>query len=71
MTRKYKVMKLAMPTWDNFAKKKKKMEDLHYSLYGKKKNIPMTKVVMACSQKEIYINDLELKQLTKRRVFNL
>lgn len=67
----FKQFKMPIPVWNNLCKKKARLEQMYYEIYKKKKNIPMTKVILALSSKDIYINELELKQLPKRRIFRI
>lgn len=67
----FKVVKIPTPVYNNFMKKKERLEKIHFEVYGKRKNIPFSKVLMAFSSKDIYLNDFEIKQLTRRRVFHI
>ena len=71
MRTQFKIMKLPLNVYNNFKNKAEKLEKIQFNITGKERNIPISKVVMASSFKEIYLSDLEIRQLTKRRVFHI
>ena len=56
---------------DNLKKKQMKMQDELFRVTGKRKRIPLSKVLIAVSSKPLYITEKELKQLTKLRTFRI
>ena len=71
MRTQFKMMRLSLNVFNNFKNKAEKLKKIHFKITGKQRNIPISKVVMASSFKEIYLSDLEIRQLTKRRVFHI
>lgn len=71
MAMKYKKVDVPVIVMDNLKKKQKEMERMFKEITGKKKRIPMTKVMIAVSQKPTWIDNDELMKLPKRRVFKI
>lgn len=71
MAIKYRRVNLPMPIYNNFKAKQERMERVLREQFGSHKRISLTKVMLAASQKEIYLSDDELKKLTKRRIFKI
>jgi len=69
----HKLVKVWMPEIAllNIKKKQTRMEQELKHLTGKKKNVPLTKIMIAISQRPIELEDHELKRLIKKRSFSI
>ena len=56
---------------ENLRKKQRQMEKHYLQTFGVPKRIPLTKVMIAVSQKPLFLFDNELKKLPKRRLFKI
>ena len=67
---KYKTPRIDIETHENFKKKQKRMQDVYKQLTGKKKRIPLTKVMKLASRQPLLFSDPELMKVMgkKRRI---
>jgi hypothetical protein len=66
---KYKKINLPVFAIENFKMKQKKMEQTIKEITGKSRKVPLTKVITAVSSKPLWLEDKELKNMTKWRKF--
>lgn len=71
MAMKYKRVRIPMIAFENIKKKQKMMEVSLKEITGKSRRIPLTKVIIAISQKPVYLFDTELKSMSNRRLFKI
>jgi len=67
MVKKYKFVRVELPTYNRFVEKKQKMEKRVKSWTGKKLSISLTKILDEHSKRPIEIKEGELIKLTKLR----
>jgi hypothetical protein len=65
---KYKKFPMPLEAWKNFKIKQKKMEDTFYQTTGRRKNIPLTRIIIAASKKQIFFENDEIRKISKRGV---
>jgi len=66
--KKYKRFPMPVEAWDNFKKKQIKMNEEFTKLTGKKKQIPLSRIILATSKKPLYFDYNELIKLSKRTI---
>jgi hypothetical protein len=66
-----KLHKINIPDFavNNLKQKQKKMEQTIFDITGKHRKVPLTKVITAMSSKPLWLEDKELKNMTKWRRF--
>lgn len=71
MAMKYKKINMPINVWENFKKKQFEMQRVFQEITGKPKKIPFTKVLVAVSQKPLWLYHEELLKLPKKGVFKI
>jgi len=66
MSKKYKTVDLPIKAWEEFKKTQVKMAEAYKSLTGKKKKIPLTKVIEVKAKQPTYLFDSELVSIFKK-----
>jgi hypothetical protein len=65
---KYKKFPMPIEAWKNFKIKQKKMQDTIFQATGRRKNIPLTRIIIATSKKPIFFENDEIRKIAKRGV---
>lgn len=71
MAMQYRKVNVPIIVIQNLKKKQIQMQQVVKDITGKDRRIPLTKVMVAVSQKPIYLMDHEIKLLTKKKVFKI
>jgi hypothetical protein len=64
---KYKKMWIPELAFNNFKQTQRQMEDEYKKQYGKKKRIPMTKIIVLKSQLSLFLSNIQLKKMATRK----
>lgn len=64
---KYKKYPIPLEAWKNFKTKQQKMSATLTSIIGKPKTIPLSKIILATSEKSLFLDDAELVKLANHR----
>jgi hypothetical protein len=65
MAKKYIAVRVSLEAYKSFKIKQKNMNEMYRKITGKKKAIPLTKVINVSSKEPIFINDRELIKIFK------
>lgn len=71
MATKYKKINMPVNVWENLKRKQNEMQRVFKDITGKDKRIPFTKVLVAVSQKPLWLYHDELLKLPKKGVFKI
>jgi len=72
MVKKYIAVRFPKEAYENLQRKKKRMEEVVRQITGKQQTIPLTKVIIALSNKPLTIHDDSLlKLIRKKRIIKL
>jgi hypothetical protein len=69
MARRYIQVWMPIKAMEGFKQKKMNLQNAVFEATGKKKNIPMTRILTAVAQKPLYLDEAELRRLASRRSF--
>jgi hypothetical protein len=59
----YKKISMPIEAYNNFKLTQKRMSDEYKFIYGKQRNIPLTKIIILKSKQPVYIGDKELSKI--------
>jgi len=67
MRTKKKTYDLPLEAWNNFKIKQEKLSNAYFKITGKKKIIPLTKVITESSKVPLWLDNKEVVQLHKKK----
>ena len=71
MAMQYRKVNIPVVVMENLKKKQERMQQVLFEITGKNTRIPLTKVMIAVSQKPLWLEHGDLTKLTKNKVFKI